>query len=181
MITAKRLGLIALGYVLAVAGGCVAVALNELFMPEEISQASGGMVAFGDMILFVLATGALGLVPTWFLLRLCVEKAPRIVLALVLLMAVLGPASWLAVRHMAGGPPIPDGPRTIGALAGLLLAFVAIPRIVAGPVVLVIEAVTAFLVSGRVARSLLATAMLMDIVPLTMFVAHMAPHLLTAR
>src|ERR1051325_6200152 len=105
MITAKRLGLIALGYVLAVAGGCVAVALNELFMPEEISQASGGMVAFGDMILFVLATGALGLVPTWFLLRLCVEKAPRIVLALVLLMAVLGPASWLAGRHMARGPP----------------------------------------------------------------------------
>jgi hypothetical protein len=68
--SAKRLGLIALGYVLAIAGGCVVVALNELFMPAEISQTSGGMVVFGDMILFVLAAGALGLVPTWFLLKL---------------------------------------------------------------------------------------------------------------
>jgi hypothetical protein len=174
MSTAKRLGLIALGYVLAVAGGCVAVALNELFMPEEISQTSGGMVAFGDMILFVLATGALGLVPTWFLLKLLVEKAPRTVLAIVLLAAVLGPASWLAVIHMVGDEPVPDQPRSIGALAGLLLAFGAIPRIVAGPVLLVIEAVTAFLVSGRVARALLAAAMLLDIVPLTLFALHMA-------
>jgi hypothetical protein len=174
MRTSRRLGLIALGYVLAVAGGCVAVALNELFMPEEISQTSGGMVAFGDMILFVLAAGFLGLVPTGFLLRLLVEKAPRAVLAIVLLTAVLGPASWLAVRHLAGHPPVPDQPQAIGALAGLLLAFVAIPRIVVGPLVLVIEAVTAFLVSGRVARALLAAAMLMDIVPLAMYAAHMA-------
>src|SRR5262245_29896511 len=114
MSTAKRLGLIALGYVLAVAGGCLAVTLNELFMPEEISQTSGGMVAFGDMILFVLATGFLGLVPTWFLLKLCVEKAPRVVLALVLLTAVLGPVSWLAVRHLAGHPPGPDQPQAFG-------------------------------------------------------------------
>jgi hypothetical protein len=181
MSTAKRLGLIALGYALAVAGGCAVVTVNELLMPAEISATSGGMVAFGDMILFVLTSGFFGLVPTWFLLKLCVEKAPGAVLAVVLGTAVLGPVSWLAVRQMAGGPPASDQPQATWALAGLLLAFVAIPRIVAGPVLVVIEAVTVVLVRARVARALLAAAMLLDIVPLTMFVLHMAPHYLTAR
>jgi hypothetical protein len=176
MSIAKRLGLIALGYGLAVVGGCAAVTVNELLMPEEISQTSGGMVAFGDMILFVLATGFFGLVPTWFLLKLCIEKAPRAVLAIVLLTAVLGPASWLAVRHIAGHPPVPGEHQAMWAVAGLLLAFGAIPRIVAGPVLLVVEAVTVFLVRSRVARTLLVAAMLMDIVPLTMFALHMARH-----
>jgi len=176
MSTAKRLALIALGYALAVAGGCVAVALNELLMPAEISATSGGMVAFGDMILFVLVTGVLGLVPTWFLLKLFVATAPRALLAIALVIAVLGPLSWLAVIRLAGSPPAPDQPRTIGAVAGLLLAFVAIPRIVAGPVLVVIEAVTFLLVRARVARALLAAATLMDIVPLTLFALHMARH-----
>ena len=174
MSAAKKLGLIALGDALAIAGGCIAVALNELFMPAEISQTSGGMVTFGDMILFVLATGVLGLVPTWFLLRLFVEMAPRALLTTMLLLAVLGPVNWLAVISLAGSPPVPDQPQSIGALAGLLPAFGAIPRIVAGPVLAVIEAATFLLVRGRVARTLLAAAMPLDIVPLTLFVLHMA-------
>jgi len=39
------------------------------------------MVAFGDMILFLFVAGFLSLAPTWFLLNLLVEKAPRAVLA----------------------------------------------------------------------------------------------------
>ena len=66
----KRLALIAAGYVLAVVGGFAAVAVNELFMPADVAQGSPGMVAFGDMILFVLVAGLLGLAPTWFLLKL---------------------------------------------------------------------------------------------------------------
>jgi hypothetical protein len=174
MSTAKRLGLIALGYVLAVAGGFAAVAVNELFMPADIAQGSPGMVAFGDMILFVLTTAFLGLAPTWFLLKLCVEKVPRILLTTELLMAVLGPISWLAVISIAGRAPVPDQPQTTSAVVGLLLAFVAIPRIVAGPVLLVIEAMTFLMVRGCVPRALLFAATLMDIVPLGMFVLHMA-------
>ena len=93
MSTAKKLALIAAGYALALVAGFVAAALNELFMPADVAQGSPGMVAFGDMILFVLATGFVGLVPTWFLLKLFVDKAPRTLLAIVLLIAAIGPVS----------------------------------------------------------------------------------------
>ena len=73
----KKLALIALGYVLSLVAGCGAVTVNELLMPSDISQGSPGMVAFGDMILFVLVTGFVGLLPTLFLLRLAIDKAPR--------------------------------------------------------------------------------------------------------
>ena len=58
MSAAKKLGLIAAGYVLSFIGGLAAVALNELFMPADIAETSPGMVAFGDMILFVLVAAS---------------------------------------------------------------------------------------------------------------------------
>jgi hypothetical protein len=172
MSTAKKLALIALGYVLAVAGGGVAVAVNELFMPADIAQGSGGMVAFGDMILFVMATGFFSLAPTWFLLKLAVEKAPRALLAALLLIAALGPLSWLAVLDLASARP-PDLPQAANELLGVLIAFVAMPRIVAGPVLLVIEGLAFLLVRARVTRVLLVAAMVMDLVPLSMFALHL--------
>jgi hypothetical protein len=45
---------------------------------------------------------------------------------------------------------------------------------VARPVLLVIEAATFLLARGHVTRALLAAAMLMDLVPLSMFALHMA-------
>ena len=57
--------------------------------------------------------------------------------------------------------------------AGPLIAFGAIPRIVFGPVLLVIEGVTFLLVRERVARALLAVAMLMDLIPLSLFALHL--------
>lgn len=182
MSTWKTLALIAAGYVLAVAGGLAAVAVNELFMPVDVAQGSPGMVAFGDMILFVLVTGFIGLAPTWFLLKLFAEKAPRVLLAIVLLAAAIGPASWLAVRHFAR----PDAdlatlPEVLAALLGLFIAFVAIPRMVFGPVLLVIEGATFLMLRGRVARSLLVMAMLMDVVPLGIFALRLGTALLTAN
>jgi len=165
----KRLAFIAAGYALCVVAGLAAVAVNELRMPADVAQGSPGMVAFGDMILFVLVAGFFGLAPTWFLLRLLIEKAPRVLVAIVLLVAAMGPASWLAVTHMAGGSTLPNMPDAIAALVVQFIVFVAFPRIVLGPVLLVIEALTFLLVRGRGMRALLVVAMLMDLVPLGMF------------
>jgi hypothetical protein len=171
MRTAKRLALIAAGYAVSVAVGIAAVAINELRMSEDTLQGSSGMVAFGDMVLFVFVTGFLGLVPTCFLLKLIVEKAPRTLVIIELLVAAMGPASWLAVTSLGGGP---NRPQAIAQVLGLFIAFVAIPRMVFGPVFLVIEGLTFLLVRGRVTRTVLAVAMLMDLVPLGLFALHMA-------
>jgi hypothetical protein len=173
MSTAKKLALIVLGYVLAVAGGGVAVAVNELLMPADVAQGSGGMVAFGDMILFVLAAGFFSLAPTWFLLKLSVEKAPRVLLAALLLIAAIGPLSWLAVAYMSDARA-PNLPQAADELLGIFVAFVAMPRIVAGPVLLVAEGTAFLLTRARVTRVLLAAAMMMDLVPLGMFALHLA-------
>jgi hypothetical protein len=173
MNTAKRLALIAAGYALSAGAGLAAVTVNELFMPANIAQTSPGMVAFGDMILFVLVAGVVSLAPTWFLLKLSLAKAPRALLAIELLVAAIGPASWLAVMSLAGGAGLPNLSQTTRELLGLLIGFGAIPRMLFGPVFLVIEGATFVLVRERVARALLAVAMLMDLVPLGMFARHL--------
>jgi hypothetical protein len=178
MSVAKRLALIALGYVLAVAGGFVAAGINELLMPADIAQGSPGMVAFGDMILCVLVAGFLGLVPTFFLIRLAVEKAPRAALAALLLIAATGPLSWLAMVDLARRGPGPNVPHAGDQWLGVLIAFGAIPRIVAGPVLLVVEALTILLVRQRLARALLAAAMLMDLIPMGLYAVRMASAML---
>ena len=173
MSAAKMLVLIAMGYVLALVGGAAVVAVYEQFIPAEVLETSGGMVAFGDMILFVLFAGFFSLAPTWFLLKLSIEVAPRTLLAAVLLIAALGPASWLAVASLATAVP-PNLPHATSVLFGLLIAFCAIPRIVAGPVVLVVEGAAFFLIRQRAAHALLAAAMLMDVVPLSMYALHLS-------
>jgi hypothetical protein len=177
--TPKQLALIAAGYALAIGGGFAAVAVNELVMPADVAQGSPGMVAFGDMILFVVVAGFLGLAPTWFLLKLLADKAPRALLAAELLIAALGPLSWLAMTTLAVAPPaggvsLPNVPQGLREWLGLLIAFGAIPRIVLGPVLILIEGVTFFLLRGRLARALLAAAMLMDLVPLALFALHLS-------
>jgi hypothetical protein len=150
--------LIATGYALSVGGGLAAVAVNELFIPADVAQTSPGMVAFGDMILFMLVAGFLSLGPTWFLLKLLVETAPRALLATELLIAAMGPVSWLAMISLAvttpaGGPSLPNLPQAERELLGLLIAFGAIPRMVSGPVLVVIEGVTFLLVREGIARA----------------------------
>jgi len=174
MRVAKKLALIAVGYGLSVGGGIAAVAVNELRIPDDIKQTSGGMVAFGDMIVFVLAAGVLSLAPTWFVLKLCVEKAPRTLLAAELLLAASGPASWLTVRWMAAGASPQSMPQAFSGVLGPFIAFGAIPRMVFGPVLLMIEGATFFLARKRLTRTFLAAAMLMDLIPLSIFALHLA-------
>ena len=171
---AKKLALIAAGYGLSVVVGVVAVAVNELLIPNDIKQTSGGMVAFGDIIVFVLAAGFLSLAPTWFLLKLCVEKVPRILLAAELLIAVLGPVSWLTIMWMAAGATPRSLPQAFSGVLGPLIAFGAIPRMVFGPVLVMIEGATFFLARERLIRMLLAAAMLMDLIPLSIYGLHLA-------
>ena len=71
-------------------------------------------------------------------------------------------------------PQPSNPPQTIGQLLGLFIAFIAIPRMVFGPVLLVIEGGAFFLVREAITRVLLAAAMLMDLVPLGIFALHMA-------
>jgi hypothetical protein len=170
---AKKLALIALGYGLALVAGFGAVAVNELSMPSDISQGSPGMVAFGDMILFVLVTGFVALVPTFFLLKLAIEKAPRASLVALLVVAMAGPISWLAMVDLAHRGPGPYVPAAGGQLFGWLIAFVAIPRIVAGPILVVAEGLAMFLVRQRAMRMVLAAAMLLDLVPIGLYALHM--------
>jgi hypothetical protein len=174
MSTAKKLAWIAAGYGLSVVGGLAAVAVNELRMSVETAQGSPGMVAFGDMILFIFVVGVLGLAPSWFLLRLAVEKVPHALLMAELVVAAMGPLSWLALVDLASVSGAPNQPQAASQLFGLFVAFVAIPRMVLGPVLLVIEGVTFLMLRGRVTRALLVAAMLMDLVPLGLFALHMA-------
>lgn len=168
----KKLALIALGYVLALAAGFGAVTVNELLMPPDISKGSPGMVAFGDMILFVLVTGFIGLVPTLFLLKLAIDKAPRASLAVLVVVALAGPLSWLTMKLLAGGPPS-GTPSAFLRFLGPLIAFGAIPRIVAGPVLVVAEGLAMLLVRQRTMRIILAAAILMDLVPFGLYALYM--------
>jgi hypothetical protein len=178
MSTVKRLAWIGAGYVLAIVAGCAAVALNELSMSEDAAQGSPGMVAFGDMIVFVLAAGVVGLIPTLFLLKLLVEQAPRALITVELVQAVLGPLCWLAVMWLADGVPDANHPRFIWQILGPFIAFIGIPRIVLGPVLLVIEGLTFILIRERAARLLLVIAALMDVIPIGLYAWHMTrgPH-----
>jgi len=164
---AKKLALIGAGYGLSVAGVIAAVAVNEMLIAEDIKQTSGGMVAFGDMIVFVLAAGVLSLAATWFLLKLCVERIPRILLAAELLIAAIGPVSWLTVRYTATAASVHNLPHALIGMFTVFVAFGAIPRIVLGPVLVMIEVATFFMVRERLARTFLAAAMLMDIIPIS--------------
>ena len=157
---------------LAIAGGAAAVAVNEWRMPAEISQQSGGMVAFGDMVLFVLASGALALAPTFFLVRLAVEKSPRALMGALMLLAAAGPASWLMVLYFSD-PANSAVSRAAPPILGLLIAFAAIPRMVAGPVLVAVEGGAFYFLTDTTARKLLIAAILMDLVPLTLFGLHM--------
>jgi hypothetical protein len=175
----KKLALIAIGYVLSVVVGFVAAAVNEALMPDDVAQGSPGMVAFGGMILFIFVTGFFSLGPTWVLLKLLVAAAPRTLLTSELLIAAMGPVSWLAMTIMAvmtppGGPSLQNVPQGAAQLFGLFLAFGAIPRIVLGPVLVVIEGVSFLLFPGGTARALLVGAMLMDAVPIGLYALHFA-------
>ena len=166
MSVARTLVVILLGYGLALAAGVAAVLLNGMVVPVDASRISGGMFAFGDMVLLVIVTGVFGLVPTWLLMRLLIRQAPRALLGALLLVAVTGPLAWLAIMY-------PDGASSHPGSAAALVPWLAIPRAVLGPVVLAVEALAVLFYRNSPARWLLVLAMLLEILPLALFTLHM--------
>ena len=69
-----KLGLVIGGYVAACLVAYGAVYINDLFMDPAVLQASSGMSAFGDLILFVGVFGVLVLFPTGLTLYFLVRK-----------------------------------------------------------------------------------------------------------
>jgi hypothetical protein len=69
----KKLGLVIGGYVAACLVASGGIYVYQLFTQDAASQASAGMYAFGDFILFVSLSGVLALFPTglalYFLFR----------------------------------------------------------------------------------------------------------------
>lgn len=66
-----KIGIVLVGYICSVIGAFAAVYINSLFIQDV--QASSGMSAFGDTLLFMLVCGGLAIVPTllaiYFLFR----------------------------------------------------------------------------------------------------------------
>jgi len=96
-----RVGTVFLGYVAAVVLGVIAVSARIALTVGPESQASSGMYAFGDAILFLLVFGSISLLPTglglmylrawhpfWPVLAIgCAAMASTALAALVLLIA----------------------------------------------------------------------------------------------
>ncbi|HXD08535.1 MAG TPA: hypothetical protein VN653_00630 [Anaerolineales bacterium] len=71
-------GLVIGGYVTACLIASAVVYLWELFTQGPIAQASSGMYAFGDLLLFIGVFGVLALIPTglavYFLIRKFLQR-----------------------------------------------------------------------------------------------------------
>jgi len=59
-----KVAIVAGGYLLAFVLASVAVVVHSALTSESGAQASDGMSAFGDLVLFVVVFGAVALVPT---------------------------------------------------------------------------------------------------------------------
>ena len=69
-----KLGLVVGGYAAACLVAVGVVYINGLFVDPAVLQASSGMSAFGDLILFVGVFGVLALFPTGLMLYFLVRK-----------------------------------------------------------------------------------------------------------
>jgi uncharacterized membrane protein len=77
MKTVLKVAIVAGGYLLAFLMAFAAVALHAAFTGESGAQASDGMSAFGDLVLFVAVFGAVALVPTGVAIFFILSKRNR--------------------------------------------------------------------------------------------------------
>jgi hypothetical protein len=76
---AVKIAIVAGGYLLAFVLASAAVALHAAMTSDLGARASGGMSAFGDLMLFIAVFGAVALVPTGaaFFFLLSKKKGPK--------------------------------------------------------------------------------------------------------
>ncbi len=137
-----KIGIVLAGYLLALTGAFVAAYLQELATRGTDAQASQGMYAFGEIILFLVVFGVLALLPTalgFYFLRpiekfwtgfgvLCLAFAvtrPVFALANTLMIMMGGYSSnpWAALLSLAGVLGIFAAP--VFAVGFLILAIIA--------------------------------------------------------
>jgi hypothetical protein len=163
-----RLVLILGGYALAALAGAGAVALNVARTSGPDAQASAGMHAFGDLMLFVGVTGVLSLAPTALAvqgLRRPGAGWDRIATALLALAATGPLAALLAVLPRLLRAPV-AAMEAVSALAFL--------RLLLAPLGVLALAVIAALAPAGTARRRLLLALACEGAALAYLVLHLA-------
>jgi hypothetical protein len=141
-----KIGIVIAGYILALVGAFLAVYIRELATRGTDAQASQGMYAFGEDILFLVVFGVLALVPTalgFYFLRPIV-KFWNWFAVLCLLFAITRPVVVIANTFMNANGGYQSYP------LGLLLSLMGVLGIFAAPVFAVGFLILAFIApSGR--------------------------------
>ena len=70
----KKLGLVTGGYLVACLLASGSVYVYQLLTDNAVAQASSGMYAFGDLLLFLGVFGILALFPTWLALYFLIRS-----------------------------------------------------------------------------------------------------------
>ncbi|MGA2605375.1 MAG: hypothetical protein ABSG14_14230 [Verrucomicrobiia bacterium] len=128
-----KLGLVLAGYAAALLVTCAAFYVRGLLMRPDTSQASAGMQAFADLILFVGMFGFLSLAPTALALYFLRSHVRFWTLfsILCLAFAFTGPVAAVLIKPSWGAMEIFKIPRILGApllcLAFLISAIIAPP------------------------------------------------------
>jgi hypothetical protein len=125
----RRLAVVAAGLGLSVAGGAGAVALRSSRIDPADAAASGGMHAFGDLLLFIATTGLLALAPTAALFLSwrrdpAPARRPRLLLAWAAT-APLGTLAFWAGRFTGGERGGWNALLALASALGLLRVFVS--------------------------------------------------------
>jgi len=137
-----KIGIVIVGYILACVAAYVATYINELATRSTDAQASQGMFAFGQSILFLLVFGGLALIPTvltFYFLRSS-EKFWNGFAVLCLVFSIIGLIIVIANALMnANVLHIAESSATVISLFGVLGAFGA-PILIIGFLVLAVIA-----------------------------------------
>ena len=146
MRTITTSGLVAIGYIAALVAAVAAVLIRRPWIPAEDLQASSGMHAFGDLLLFLGVFALTASVPTLAAVAL-LRNRPRVWMA--------GAAGWLvfAMSGLVAVPALwisPGGARSgpLPVLAGLY----GVLHLLASPLLALLSALCAWLAPTRGAR-----------------------------
>ncbi|HVM59556.1 MAG TPA: hypothetical protein VMV72_01715 [Verrucomicrobiae bacterium] len=142
----RKLALVLAGYITAFLLTCAVFYVRSFFMPDDASQASAGMQAFGDLMLFLGMFGTLSLVPTGLaLFFLRKSRGFWILLSILsLIFAATGPVAALSVQYNSA-----------------IIGFLGIPRILGAPLFCLAFLISAIITPSRGPRwTLLVSAFL---------------------